>query len=86
MELAKLTVHHAARGKGVARRLADACLAHARREGTRRLVLVSSSRLEAALGLYESLGFVRRPLPDVRPYESADVYMELELAADNAAS
>ena len=79
MELAKLAVHPAARGRGVARRLANACLAYAREQGARRLVLVSSSRLQAALRLYESLGFVRRPLPEVRPYVSADVYMELEL-------
>jgi ribosomal protein S18 acetylase RimI-like enzyme len=79
LELAKLTVDPAARGRGVARRLTEVCLTHARREGARRLVLVSSTRLSAAIRLYESIGFVHRPVPDTVPYETADVYMELEL-------
>jgi putative acetyltransferase len=79
MELAKLAVHPSARGRGIARRLTETCLAYARRQGIRRVVLVSNSRLSAALRLYESVGFVHRPLPDTVPYEKADVYMELEL-------
>jgi ribosomal protein S18 acetylase RimI-like enzyme len=80
MELVKLAVHPSARGRGIARRLTETCLAHARRKGTRRVVLVSSTRLRAALRLYESVGFVHRPLPATVPYQTADVYMELELA------
>jgi putative acetyltransferase len=79
MELVKLAVHPSARGRGIARRLTETCLAHARREGARRIVLVSNSRLTAALRLYESVGFVHRPVPDAVPYKTADVYMELEL-------
>jgi ribosomal protein S18 acetylase RimI-like enzyme len=79
MELVKLAVHPSARGRGIARRLTEICLAHARREGARRIVLVSNSRLTAALRLYESVGFVHRPVPDTVPYQTADVYMELEL-------
>ena len=84
MELAKLTVSADARGAGLGRRLAGACLAFARARGVRRLVLVSSSRLAPALRLYESMGFVRRPLPSVLPYATADVYMELELRERDA--
>lgn len=79
MELAKLTVAEAARGSGIGRKLAEACIALARSRRVHRLVLVSSSRLDAALRLYESLGFARRPLPAVLPYVTADVYMELEV-------
>lgn len=82
MELAKLTVAREARGAGLGRRLTDACVAEARARGARRLVLVSSSQLGSALRLYESLGFVHRPLPADLPYESADVYMELDLSGD----
>ena len=81
MELVKLAVHPSARGRGIARRLTETCLAHARREGARRIVLVSNSRLTAALRLYESVGFVHRPVPDTVPYQTADVYMELDLGA-----
>ena len=79
MELVKLAVHPSARGRGIARRLTETCLAHARQQGIQRVVLVSNSRLSAALRLYESMGFVPRPVPDTVPYETADVYMELEL-------
>ena len=40
---------------------------------------MSSTKLTAALALYESLGFVRKALPSDQPYETADVYMELDL-------
>lgn len=79
VELAKLTVVPDRRGQGLGRRLAETCLAHARAHGARRAVLVSSSRLGAALRLYESLGFRRRPLPSDVAYATADVFMELPL-------
>jgi putative acetyltransferase len=79
LELAKFTVAESARGNGLGRRLADACLTHARQAGARRVSLVSSTRLGPALRLYESLGFQHRPVPDDVPYETADVYMEMEL-------
>jgi len=79
-ELAKLAVAPTARGRGLGRRLVEACLAHARLRDMRRVVLVSSSRLEPALKLYQALGFQRRPLPADVPYATADVYMELDLA------
>ena len=59
----------------------EACVGLARRCGIGRVVLVSSSRLGAALSLYESLGFQRRPLPPDVPYTTADVYMELDLTS-----
>ncbi|HET7188120.1 MAG TPA: GNAT family N-acetyltransferase [Gemmatimonadaceae bacterium] len=82
MELAKVTVTRAARGAGLGRRLIEACVAEARARGAQRLVLVSSSKLGSALRLYESMGFVHKPMPSTVPYETADVYMELELTGD----
>lgn len=79
VEIVKLTVAASARGHGLGRRLADHCLEHARSMGARRMVLVSSSRLGAALRLYESLGFHHVPPPDQPVYSTADVYMEREL-------
>jgi putative acetyltransferase len=84
LELAKLTVAPAARGQGLGRRLVDACLAYAREREIRRIVLVSSSRLVPALRLYEGVGFQHRPLPPDVLYATADVYMELEIAASAA--
>jgi putative acetyltransferase len=78
-ELVKLTVAEPVRGRGLGRRLVETCVEHARNAGMARVTLVSSSRLVAALALYESLGFVHKPLPSTQPYVTADVYMELDL-------
>jgi GNAT superfamily N-acetyltransferase len=79
LELAKLTVAPEYRGQGIARRLVERCIAYAQEQGVRRLLLVSNSRLQAAMRLYESLGFEYRTVPDVRKYEVADVSMVLNL-------
>lgn len=78
-ELAKLTVSPTFRGRGIARRLVERCLAYARERAARRVTLVSNSRLRAAIRLYESLGFEHRATPGAREYEHQDVYMELRL-------
>jgi len=76
-ELAKLAMSAEFRGHGIARRLVERCLTHARERGAERMFLVSNSRLQAALRLYESLGFKYGPVPEVKEYEHEDVYMEL---------
>lgn len=79
IEIVKLTVSERARAGGVGRRLVERCLMHGRLTSMQRVVLVSSTKLAPALRLYESMGFVRRPLPDSVPYASADVFMDLRL-------
>jgi putative acetyltransferase len=78
-EVAKLAVAPAARSRGLGRQLVEACLRYARHRGARHAVLVSNSRLGAALRLYERLGFRPAPMPSTMPYATADVYMELDL-------
>lgn len=85
LELLKLAVAPAARGKGLGRRLVQACLEYARGRRARRLMLLSSTKLGAALRLYEELGFRRAPVPADAEYVTADVYMELDLPAQPAA-
>ncbi len=77
--LAKLAVAREARGRGLGRRLTRGAIERARALGATRVALMSSTKLTAALALYESLGFVRKALPSDQPYETADVYMELDL-------
>jgi len=86
-ELAKLVVSPEFRGQGIARRLVERCIAYAREQDARRVILVSNSQLQAALRLYESFGFKYCAVPEVREYENEDVYMELHLdiAQDRAA-
>ena len=81
LELAKLSVAAEYRGRGIARRLVERCLEHARAANATRVMLVSSSRLQAAVRLYRSLGFRHQPVPAGTPYQVADVSMVLELDA-----
>ena len=78
-ELAKLTVAQEFQGQGIARRLVERCIAYARKEGVRRVMLLSNSQLQPALRLYESMGFEYRPVPEITKYHSADVHMSLDL-------
>ena len=80
VELAKLTVASEFRGHGIARRLVERCIAHARQQNARYVMLVSNSQLQAALQLYESLGFRYRPVPESSKYAVADTCMVLDLS------
>lgn len=75
-ELTKMAVEPGLRGGGVGRLLMQRALDVFRALDGRELFLESSSQLEPALRLYESVGFVHHPAP--RPgshYARADVYM-----------
>ena len=63
IELAKLAVDAGVQGRGIGRRLSEAAIAWARGRGARKVVLVSSTKLDAALRLYERMGFRYGPLP-----------------------
>ena len=56
-----LAVAPAAHRRGVGRRLVESCIARARVDGRRRIVLHTSPSMIAAQALYGSLGFVRAP-------------------------
>ncbi|MFT5143143.1 MAG: putative acetyltransferase [Rhodothermales bacterium] len=77
-ELVKLAVADQARGRGLGRQMTELAIARAKERGADRVVLLSSSKLTAAIGLYESIGFKHKALPKEQPYVSADVYMELD--------
>ena len=80
-EIAKLAVDPSAQRQGIGRLLVHRCIYEARTRGAARVVLVSSSLLTSALALYESMGFLRAPIPPefAGIYETADVFMTLEL-------
>lgn len=79
VELVKLAVGEAARGCGLGKRLTLTAIDWARSHGAHKVALVSSTKLQAALRLYERLGFEYGRLPPDTGYETADVYMELVL-------
>ena len=80
VELAKLSVSRTSRGHGIGRRLSTAAIEWARARGYRRVVLVSSTKLTTALRLYEQLGFAYGAMPEDPGYDSADVFMELQIS------
>jgi GNAT superfamily N-acetyltransferase len=81
MEIAKLAVDRSVRGHGIGRRLVQTALAWGQQRHYTRAVLTSNRKLKTALKLYESVGFRYLPLPRNLPYQTVDVYMELDLTA-----
>lgn len=57
VELTKMAVTPASRGRGVGRLLANKAIERARKKGANSLLLATSIKLKAALALYQSLGF-----------------------------
>jgi GNAT superfamily N-acetyltransferase len=78
MELAKMSIRKDYQGKGISKLLMERCLVAARVQGISGLYLYSSTKLKAALCLYEKYGFKNVPLTDSK-YLTADVYMQLSL-------
>ena len=80
-EIAKLAVDTERQRHGVGRRLVQHSIDAAREMGAQQIVLVSNSRLTAAIALYESLGFRHEAVPKIftDTYQTADVYMTLEM-------
>lgn len=83
LELAKMTVAEEARGRGVGRMLLRFAIDMARKMGAARLYLESNTKAEAAVHLYEELGFRHLPGPaHESKYARANVFMELVLRTD----
>jgi putative acetyltransferase len=80
-ELSKMAVSPRLRGLGIGRRLLEYTVARARLLGARSLFLGSSTKLQNAVHLYESIGFRHVPPEKLPPmhYNRADVFMEMPL-------
>jgi N-acetylglutamate synthase-like GNAT family acetyltransferase len=79
-ELAKMAVSPRFQGKKIGTALCGHAIEKAREIGAKKLVLVTSSRLETALQLYRRSGFTEVDFPAAeRIYERGDVKMELNL-------
>jgi GNAT superfamily N-acetyltransferase len=77
-ELAKMGVDEKFRGKQIGKTLLIAAIEKAKALGATKVWLGSSTKLQAALRLYEQYGFKHVPLQP-SPYARADVRMELNL-------
>ena len=77
-ELAKMVVAPNYRGQGISKLLLQKCLATARKEGAKKLFLLSNSQLKNALALYEKSGFEYIAVTNSH-YATADIMMQLLL-------
>jgi len=82
-ELRLLAVAPAARGQGVGTALIRECIRRARRAGASALGLHTSESLQAAIRMYERMGFVRAPEGDFRP-SGAELVMAYRLMLGDA--
>lgn len=76
MELSKMGVDPKYQGLGIGRALIDAALDEFRASAATQLVLETNAKLQPAIALYESVGFVHQP--NGKPnsaYARSDVYM-----------
>jgi ribosomal protein S18 acetylase RimI-like enzyme len=76
-ELKRMWLRPSSQGRGLGRRLMDACLDEARRLGCRALRLDTQSKMEAAVHLYRAYGFSE--IPRYNDNRRADIWMELVL-------
>ena len=72
-EVRLLAVAPSARGRGVGAALMQECLRRARRSGAPALTLHTTEIMEAAMRLYERLGFRRAPELDFQPAPSVTI-------------
>ncbi|HHX35549.1 MAG TPA: GNAT family N-acetyltransferase [Gammaproteobacteria bacterium] len=75
-ELKKLFLLPISQGLGIGKALTQACLAFARQQGYQQCYLDTLSRMQAAIGLYEQLGFshLKQPLAGT-VHGGCDVWM-----------
>ena len=73
-ELRLLAVASAARGQGVGTALVEECMRRAQLAGASALGLHTSESLQAAIRMYERMGFVRTPAGDFQP-DGAELVM-----------
>lgn len=77
-EMVKMGVDPAAQGKGVGQALGEAVVGTAKNMGFSKMVLYSSTKLSAALHVYEKIGFQKVAL-ECGAYGRCDIKMERSL-------
>ena len=79
-ELARMAVSPQHRGKGFGRNLMEACLNKLAEIGAKKVYLVSNTKLESAIALYKSKGFITVFQGKHPVYSRANIVMELALS------
>ncbi len=78
-ELAKMAVDPVSQGRGYGNLLIQRAIEFTRESGAERLMLLTNSRLDAAIHLYEKHGFRSVPITHADHYSRVDLEMLLKL-------
>jgi len=78
-KLGKMAVHESYEGHSFGQQLMRFAISFAKQQQWNKLILYSSSKLPAALHIYEKFGFAHVPLENDIQYTRSDVKMELDL-------
>lgn len=78
-ELARMAVSGEPQGKGYGNLLLEECLSKVKELDTKKLYLVSNTRLESAISIYKKFGFKTIHLGKHPNYARANIIMELKL-------
>ena len=78
-ELTKMGVKKALRNKGVGKLLLKKCIEQATEIKLKKIIIYSNRKLENAIYLYKSFGFIEVELEKESNYQRADIKLELLL-------
>lgn len=78
-ELTKMGVKKYSRNKGVGKLLLKKCIEKATQNKLKKVIIYSNRKLENAIYLYKSFGFVEVELEKKSNYQRADIKLELTL-------
>ena len=75
-ELTKMGVKKSSRNKGVGKLLLKKCIEQAKKTKLKKLIIYSNRKLENAIYLYKSFGFIEVELEKKPNYQRADIKLE----------
>ena len=78
-ELTKMGVKKSSRNKGVGKLLLNKCIEQATKSKLKKVIIYSNRKLENAIYLYKSFGFIEVELEKQSNYQRADIKLELLL-------
>ena len=78
-ELTKMGVKKSSRNKGVGKLLIKKCIEQATENKLKKIIIYSNRKLENAIYLYKSFGFIEVELEKQSNYQRADIKLELLL-------
>ena len=78
-ELTKMGVKKSSRNKGVGKLLIKKCIEQATENKLKKVIIYSNRKLENAIYLYKSFGFIEAELEKKSNYQRADIKLELLL-------